>query len=67
MAIYFFLGWESIKYQMVYTFWGVVFLEIINYIEHYGLERQKDKDGIYESITKMHSWNSLSSPVLFRL
>ena len=52
---------------MCYTFWGIFFLELINYIEHYGLEREKDENGIYESITKMHSWNSLSSPVLFRL
>jgi len=66
-TIYFFLGIESLKYQACYTFWGVFFLELINYIEHYGLERKKDENGIYESISKMHSWNSLSSPVLFRL
>jgi alkane 1-monooxygenase len=46
---------------------GAFFLELINYIEHYGLLRQKDENGIYESINKMHSWNSLSSPVLFRI
>lgn len=66
-AIYVFLGWESLKYQMVYTCWGIFFLELINYIEHYGILRRKDENGIYESITKMHSWNSLSSPILFRL
>lgn len=52
---------------MIYTFWGLFFLELINYIEHYGIERKKDENGIYESISKMHSWNSYSSPVLFRL
>jgi alkane 1-monooxygenase len=52
---------------MVYTFWGIFFLETINYIEHYGLLRSKDENGIEESITKFHSWNSLSSPVLFRI
>ena len=52
---------------MFYTIWGVFFLELINYIEHYGIERKKDENGIYESISKMHSWNSYSSPVLFRL
>lgn len=66
-TIYFFLGIESLKYQMFYTFWGIFFLELINYIEHYGIERKKDENGIYESISKMHSWNSYSSPVLFRL
>jgi hypothetical protein len=46
---------------------GIWFLELINYIEHYGLIREKDKNGIYESINKMHSWNSISSPILFRI
>ncbi len=32
-------------------------LEVINYIEHYGLERQKTAHG-YERVTAMHSWNS---------
>ena len=67
LTIYHLLGWQSLKYQMCYTFWGIFFLEIINYIEHYGLQRHRDENGIYESITKMHSWNSLSSPILFRL
>jgi alkane 1-monooxygenase len=66
-SIYYFLGWESIKYQLCYNCWGVLFLESINYIEHYGLLRRQDENGIYESISKMHSWNSKSGPVLIRL
>jgi alkane 1-monooxygenase len=66
-TIYFTLGWSSLKHQFVYTFWGIFFLELINYIEHYGILRNKDQNGIYESVNKYHSWNSLSSPVLFRL
>ena len=45
-------------------------LEIINYIEHYGLERQKLADGRYERTTHLHSWNSdyaLSNLMLFQL
>jgi len=42
-------------------------MELVNYMEHYGLKRNKDENGIYESITYMHSWNSMSSPVLFRV
>ena len=30
----------------------------VNYVEHYRLQRNKDKNGIYESINIMHSWNS---------
>lgn len=45
-------------------------LEIINYIEHYGLERQRGPDGRYERTTHLHSWNSdyaLSNLLLFQL
>tara|TARA_B100001093_G_scaffold519059_1_gene606243 strand:- start:3182 stop:4378 length:1197 start_codon:yes stop_codon:yes gene_type:complete len=40
---------------------GVVaflFLESINYIEHYGLRRTKMKSGRYERVQPHHSWNS---------
>lgn len=46
---------------------GVFFLELINYVEHYGLRRRKDSRGIYEPITERHSWNSTSSSLLFRI
>ena len=36
---------------------GVSLLEAVNYIEHYGLERQKEGEG-YESVTPQHSWNA---------
>jgi len=36
----------------------VAILEVINYMEHYGLLRRKDKNGIYESINIKHSWNA---------
>ena len=65
--IYMVFGWSSLKFQLVYNLVGMLFLEGINYIEHYGLVRMKDADGIYESISKMHSWNSKSGVVLFRL
>lgn len=37
---------------------AIFFLEIINYIEHYGLRRQKKADGSYEKVTIKHSWNA---------
>jgi len=40
---------------------------MVNYIEHYGLLRDKDSNGIYESITNMHSWNSRSTKIMWRL
>jgi len=66
-TVYMIFGWNSLKYHFLYSFQGMFYLELINYIEHYGLQRKKDENGIYESINKMHSWNSISSPTLFRL
>jgi alkane 1-monooxygenase len=45
-------------------------LEVINYVEHYGLERGRGVDGRYERTTHLHSWNSdyaLSNLLLFHL
>lgn len=67
LTIYALLGWGAVKYQMIYTVSGQFLFELINYVEHYGLLRRKDENGIYESINSMHSWNSLSSPITFRL
>lgn len=67
LTVYAVFGWQSVKYQIVYTISGQFLFEMINYIEHYGLLRRKDENGIYESITKYHSWNARSSPVFFRL
>ncbi|MBO6573879.1 MAG: alkane 1-monooxygenase [Rhodothermales bacterium] len=49
---------------------GHVQLEVINYIEHYGLTREKRDDGRYERVQAHHSWNSnhaLGRLVLFEL
>ncbi len=37
---------------------GFTLLEIINYLEHYGLRRQQKKSGRYEVVREIHSWNS---------
>jgi len=65
-SIYGLLGWASLKHQFVYAAWGIFYFEFLNYIEHYGLMRNKDKNGVYESINKLHSWNAVSSPLLFQ-
>ncbi len=49
--------------------WAVVLLEIINYVEHYGLQRRR-VDGRYEPVREAHSWNAdftVSNWVLFNL
>jgi alkane 1-monooxygenase len=37
---------------------GVCLLETVNYLEHYGLRRQRLADGRYERVGQRHSWNS---------
>ncbi len=37
---------------------GFTLLEVVNYLEHYGLLRQKREDGRYERCLPEHSWNS---------
>ena len=40
------------------AFFGIILLETINYVEHYGLVRKLKDNGRYEAISKFHSWNS---------
>lgn len=49
---------------------GVLLLETVNYIEHYGLIRRRKATGIYERTLPIHSWNSnhtLGRLMLFEL
>lgn len=66
-AILLVFGTKAVVFHLAYSFVGVFFIELINYVEHYGLSRKKDSRGIYEPITERHSWNSTSSALLFRI
>lgn len=37
---------------------GVVLFQLVNYVEHYGLQRQLTPAGHYERVQPHHSWNS---------
>ena len=56
--IYFNYGLTVTIYSLVISVISFLFLETINYIEHYGLSRKKDENGRYERIKTVHSWNS---------
>ena len=59
-------------YGLMVSFWGVVLvpflllaagfgwwqLTLANYVEHYGLLRQKEANGRYQRCEPKHSWNS---------
>ena len=45
-------------FLLVQAFYGASLLEVVNYIEHYGLLRSLRPDGRREPCDPRHSWNS---------
>jgi alkane 1-monooxygenase len=52
------LGPSLVPYLLVQAVVGVLLLEAVNYLEHYGLRRQRVDGGRYERVDPSHSWNS---------
>lgn len=57
-TIFFIFGGPVTLYFLSAAFIGILLLETVNYIEHYGLQRKSVGDGKYERATPVHSWNS---------
>jgi alkane 1-monooxygenase len=49
-----------LPYLILQAIVGFSLLEVVNYLEHYGLLRQHREDGRYERTRPEHSWNSNS-------
>ncbi|MCR4464895.1 alkane 1-monooxygenase [Burkholderia sp. SCN-KJ] len=47
-----------IPFLVIQAVYGASLLEVVNYVEHYGLGRRKLPSGRYERCTPQHSWNS---------
>lgn len=63
-------GWLGAAFFLSQSFFAFTLLEIVNYLEHYGLHRRKLDNGRYERTTPEHSWNSnyfLTNVFLFQL
>ena len=63
-------GWKMLPFLAIHNVLAWWQLTSANYVEHYGLLRQKDENGRYERCEPHHSWNSnhiLSNLVLFHL
>lgn len=70
MAIGLIFGWFVLPYYFASAVMGILLLETVNYIEHYGLTRKKISAHSYERVLPHHSWNSnhvLGRLVLFEL
>lgn len=52
------LGVAVLPFLLIAAVYGGSLLEVVNYLEHYGLKRQKKADGSYERCQPHHSWNS---------
>jgi alkane 1-monooxygenase len=51
-------GWSVAPWLVVQAVISFSLLEVVNYLEHYGLLRQRLDDGRYERCRPEHSWNS---------
>ena len=54
---FFIAGFNGLVFVFFHSFVSITLLELVNYIQHYGLER-KMQNGKYERFTDHHSWNS---------
>ena len=58
ISIYSFFGGLVLIAFLGAALMGILLLETVNYIEHYGLLRKKKENGNYERVLPQHSWNS---------
>lgn len=66
----YFFGVAILLYYLAAALIGILLLESVNYIEHYGLQRKETAPGNFERPQPWHSWNSnhvLGRIMLFEL
>ncbi len=69
-SIYYFYGSFVFFCFIIASVIGILLLESVNYIEHYGLLRKQRENGRYERVKRTHSWNSdhvIGKLILFNL
>lgn len=68
--VLFFYGSQVLLAFLLAAGMGILLLETVNYIEHYGLLRKKNEHGRFEPVRHHHSWNSdhpIGRTILFNL
>ena len=63
-------GWFGFFIFLLIAIQSIAYLECINYIEHYGLQRKEISPGVYEKVNIKHSWNAphrITNYLLFKL
>lgn len=64
------INWDIPIFFFSQSVLAFTLLELVNYVEHYGIVRKKLSDGRYERVNPLHSWNSshqISNFFLFQL
>lgn len=56
--VYFIFGTKGMIVFLLAALGGILLLETVNYVEHYGLHRKKTASNNYERVLPIHSWNS---------
>jgi alkane 1-monooxygenase len=70
VIIYIVFSATVLLYFLAAAIIGILLLETVNYVEHYGLTRQLKQSGLYERAMPQHSWNSnhvIGRLILFEL
>lgn len=58
VSVAFFFSPEAMLAYLIVSLFGILLLETVNYLEHYGLRRKEIRPGVYEPVNSLHSWNS---------
>lgn len=51
-------GWAGFVFMLLQSLMAILSLELVNYVEHYGLTREHLGEGKYEHCKPRHSWNA---------
>jgi len=69
-VVYVFFGGFGLFIFLLQAFISIAYLEAVNYMEHYGLERKEISPGVYERVNISHSWNAphrFTNYIMFKL
>ena len=70
LMLYAWIGWLGVAVFAGQALVAILVVEAINYIEHYGLQRELTGSGTYERVAPYHTWDStfrVSNWLLFNL
>jgi len=60
MFIWMVFGWKVLLYFFIAELIGILLLQTVGYIRHYGLTRKVITEGKYERVSPRHSWDGPS-------